>query len=179
MKSLVCGFVAGLVLLSCQEDERINQEFTGNETVYSLHQGSDYVVDGTATFKQKRDGSTLVVVLISGTEGNVEHPVHLHLGNISAPGVEVAALLNPVIGKTGVSETLLTQLADETKVTYKDLVQMNASIKVHLAASGPDRDVILAGGNVGSAAAVDYSTGPSYIGACSSDSKEVSEIETD
>lgn len=169
MKGLVWGFIGGLLLLACQEDDRVNQEYTGNETVYSLQQGSDYAVDGTVTFKEKNDGTTVVVVALSGTEGSIEHPVHLHLGNISAPGVDVAALLNPVVGKTGMSETSLKQLSDETAVTYKELVKMNACIKVHLASSGPDRDIILAGGNVGSAAVIDPFTGRSGIGVCKSE----------
>lgn len=179
MKSFVWGFVGGLLLVACQEDDRFNKEFTGNETVYSLQRGSEYAVDGTVTFKEKKDGSTLVLVSISGTEGNVEHPVHLHLGNIAAPGVDVAALLNPVTGKIGTSETTLTQLSDETKVTYKDLVQMNACVKIHLAASGPDRDIILAGGNVGSAAVADAFTSGSDLGVCNSDNKIEGNSESD
>jgi hypothetical protein len=169
MKSLVLFIVGGLLVLACQEDDRINQDYTGNETVYSLQQGSAYAVDGTVTFKEKTDGSTVVVVALSGTEGSIEHPVHLHLGNISAPGADVAALLNPVLGKSGMSETTLNLLSDETKVTYKELTKMDACIKVHLAASGPDRDIILAGGNVGSAAIIDASSGRSGIGVCKSD----------
>jgi hypothetical protein len=169
MKNLVWGFVGALSLLACQEDDRINQEYTGNETVYSLQQASDYVVDGTVTFKEKKDGTTVVIVALSGTEGSIEHPVHLHLGNISAPGADVAALLNPVVGSTGMSETPLKQLSDETAVTYKELIKMNACIKIHLAASGSDRDIILAGGNVGSAAVVDPLTGRLGIGVCKSE----------
>jgi hypothetical protein len=169
MKRLIWGVIGGILLLACQEDDRVNQEYTGNETVYSLQQGSAYTVDGTVTFKEKKDGSTVVVVALSGTEGNIEHPVHLHLGNISAPGADVAALLSPVIGKSGMSETTLDQLSDETRVTYKELIKMNACIKVHLAASGPDRDIILAGGNVGSAAVIDALSGRSGIGVCKSE----------
>jgi len=169
MKSLVLSIVGGLLMLACQEDDRINQDYTGNETVYALQQGSAYAVDGTVTFKEKTDGSAVVVVALSGTEGSIEHPVHLHLGNIAAPGADVAALLNPVLGKSGMSETTLNLLSDETKVTYKELTKMNACIKVHLSASGPDRDIILAGGNVGSAAVIDATSGRLGIGVCKSD----------
>jgi hypothetical protein len=169
MKSLVLSIVGGLLVLACLEDDRINKDYTGNETVYSLQQGSAYAVDGTVTFMEKTDGSTVVVVALSGTEGSVEHPVHLHLGNIAEPGADVAALLNPVLGKSGLSETTLNLLSDETEVTYKELIKMNACIKVHLAASGPDRDIILAGGNVGSAAVIDATSGRLGIGVCKSD----------
>ena len=151
MKKVFVGIVAIVFLIGCQENEPIQDDFTGNEMVYPLQAGSVYQISGTATFKERKDGTTSIVIALTGTEGSIEHPVHLHLGNISAPGAEVAALLNPVLGSTGKSETTFTMLADETTVSYKQLVDLNACIKIHLAASGPDRDIILAGGNIGSA----------------------------
>lgn len=151
MKKVFAGFVAIVVLVGCQENEPIQTDFTGNEMVYPLQAGSVYQISGTATFKERKDGNTSITIALTGTEGSIEHPVHLHLGDISAPGAEVAALLNPVLGSTGKSETTFTMLADETAVSYKQLVDLNACIKIHLAASGPDRDIILAGGNIGSA----------------------------
>lgn len=169
MKRVILGLTIGMALIACQEDESIRSEFSGKETVYSLQPASAYNVNGTVTLKEKCDGSAVIVVALSGTEGNIEHPVHLHLGNIEAPGADIAALLNPVPGKTGMSETTLIRMADETPITYEQLIDLNACIKVHLAASGPDRDVILAGGNIGLAAAQDLSTGRSGIGICRSE----------
>lgn len=168
MKKLILGFVTAFYMLGCQDNENLNEDYTGNEVVYALQQASAYTVNGTVTFRERTDGATTVVVTLSGTEGNSEHPVHLHLGNITEPGADVAALLNPVLGKSGTSETNLSQLSDETPLTYKQLIDLNACIKIHLAASGPDRDIILAGGNVGLAANTDASTGRSGIGICNS-----------
>jgi hypothetical protein len=148
MKKIIAGFV--LILFgACQENEAVKDDFTGNEMVYSLQAGSAYPISGTATFKERKDGNTTIVIKLTGTEGNLEHPVHVHLGDIGTPGAEVAALLNPVRGVTGKSETTFTMLADETPITYTQLVELEACIKVHLAADGPDRDIILAGGNIG------------------------------
>lgn len=169
MKKLILGLAIGVSLVACQENEGVKNEYTGSETVYSLQQSSTYNVNGTVTFKEKCDGSALVVVALSGTEGNIEHPVHLHLGNISSPGADVAALLNPVLGNSGLSETHLLRLSDETPINYKQLMDLNACIKIHLAASGPDRDVILAGGNIGLAAKDDLSSGRSGVGICKSE----------
>lgn len=165
---MVLGLVIAVSLMACQENESFKRDYSGSETVYPLQQASDYTINGTVTFKEECDGTALIVVALSGTEGNIEHPVHLHLGDITATGADVAALLNPVLGKTGISETKLLTLADESPITYKQLINLNACIKVHLAASGPDRDVILAGGNIGSAASTDLSSGRSGIGICSS-----------
>ena len=151
MKNFIAG-LALILLIGCQENEPVRDDFTGNEVVFSLEAGSVYPISGNATFKEKKDGNTLIMIELTGTEGNIQHPVHLHMGDIASPGAAVAALLNPVLGSSGKSETTFVMLADETPVSYSQLVDMNACIKIHLAASGPDRDIILAGGNIGSAA---------------------------
>jgi hypothetical protein len=165
---ILSGFICAAIF-SCQQTENITEsEFTGNETVYALEQGSSYNVRGTATFKERVDGSASISVVLSGTEEGLQHPVHLHLGDISRPAADVAALLNPVDGKAGVSETHLTKLADESSISYQQLIEMNACIKIHLASSGPDRDIILAGGNIGKAVPNGVAGGRLGIGVCKS-----------
>lgn len=149
MKRVIAAI--GLVLFfGCQENDGISTDFTGNETVYALQAGSVYEVSGTATFKEKTDGSTVIVIDVTATASGTQHPVHLHLGNISEPDADVAARLTSINGDTGKSETTLTMLADESSITYNQLVALGACIKIHLADSGPDRDIILAAGNTGS-----------------------------
>jgi hypothetical protein len=168
MKKVILGVFAGALLMACQENESISVETTGNEMVYPLQKASDYDISGTVSIKEKCDGSSIVVVSLTGTEGDIEHPVHLHLGNVGEANSDVAALLNPVIGSTGQSETLLKHLSDETQVTYRQLLDLNASIKVHLAAIGPERDIILAAGNIGAASA-DVAGGRAGVGICKSE----------
>ncbi len=136
MKRAIAG-VAFLLAVGCQENEALVDDYTGNEVVYPLQSGSVYPISGTATFKEKKDGNTVIIIELSGTEGNIEHPVHLHVGEITTPGAQVAALLNPVTGATGKSETTFVSLADETLLNYSQLIELNACIKIHLAASGP------------------------------------------
>jgi hypothetical protein len=154
--------LVGMMLIAgwgCQDSDTVSTDFTGNQTVYALQSGSVYDVSGTATFKEKKDGSSVIVVNLSGTEGETQHPVHLHLGNISAPDADVAALLNSVEGNSGKSETELTALADGGSITYTQLIALGACLKVHLADSGPERDIILAAGNIGSAVSAKSSGG--------------------
>jgi hypothetical protein len=166
---MILGLFVCAVVTACQENESISRDTTGNEMVYPLLQASDYAVNGTVTIKEKCDGSSIVIVSLTGTEGNIEHPVHLHLGNISQPGSDVAALLNPVLGSTGHSETLLRLLSDETPITYRELVDLDACIKIHLGASGPAREIVLAGGNIGVASNQDVPGGRAGIGICKSE----------
>jgi hypothetical protein len=170
MKKWILSAFICAAICSCQETENLTEsDFTGNETVYALEQGSSYNVSGTATIKERCDGSASISVTLSGTEDGLEHPVHLHLGDISTPAADVAALLNPVAGKVGVSETHLTKLADESSISYRQLIDLNACIKIHLASSGPDRDIILAGGNIGKAVSNGVTGGRLGIGVCKSE----------
>lgn len=149
---IIFGMVVGIY--ACQENDSAKKSiYTGNESVYPLLSGSAYSIDGKVTFKERTDGTADIIVAIKGTEGDVHHPVHLHLGDMSIDGASVAALLTPVFGKTGKSETHLTRLVDESSISYKDLVKLNACIKVHLSDLGTGKDIVLAGGNVGIAAA--------------------------
>ncbi|MCC6836230.1 MAG: hypothetical protein IT213_14680 [Cytophagales bacterium] len=168
MKRFIWVVWIGLITVACQETENTS-DFTGNEITYALQQGSEYEVSGTVVFKERRNGTTTVAVSLTGTEGNDKLPVHLHLGDLSAADADVAALLSPVDAKTGKSETLLTNLADETAVTYSSLLQLEACIKIHLADTGPGRDVILAGGNIGESFTKSIASGRTGIGVCKSE----------
>lgn len=136
------------ILMGCQKNDAVS-EFTGNQATYGLVQASQYAVSGTVTFKERKDGGTTVLVQLKGTDGTAQLPVHLHMGDVSSNGAAIAAILNPAVGNTGKSETIITQLADQTKVSYRDLLNLSAYINVHASVSGPQSAVILAAGNIG------------------------------
>lgn len=156
-----------MALLSCQEPEAVS-EFTGNEISYELVAGSEYDVNGSITFKERVDGFTTVAIQLRGTDGDAKHPVHLHLGTIATPQASVAALLSPVVASTGKSETMLDRLADDTPIHYKDISKIEACVKIHLADSGPGRDVVLAGGNIGESYVKELSCGRVGFAVCGS-----------
>ncbi|MBL7864504.1 MAG: hypothetical protein JNK10_06495 [Cyclobacteriaceae bacterium] len=144
------GF-AILVLLSawaCQPSDAVS-DFTGNETTYDLQAGSTYNVTGTVVFKERKNGTITAVISLNGTDGNAKHPVHLHLGDLSTQDAAVALLLNPVLAKTGKSETTFSALGDQSSITYKKLTELAACIKIHLGDTGAQRDIILAAGDIG------------------------------
>lgn len=162
--------ILGIVFLTvaCQENVQVS-EFTGNETTYALQKGSSYDVSGTVTLKERKDGTATVLVELLGTDGVVKYPVHLHLGDLSVKGAEVAALLSPVFGSTGKSETRVDKLADETAITYADFIKLNACIKVHLSDTGSERDIILAAGNIGTAVSKTVAGGRVGVSVCQSE----------
>jgi hypothetical protein len=153
------------VLVGCQKSEVVSN-YTGNQSVYGLVQASQYPVSGTVTFKERKDGGTTVLLQLNGTDGTDQLPVHLHLGDVSSNGATVAALLNPLNAKTGVSETIITQLADNTKVGYRTLLDLAAFVNVHASSSGPESSVILVAGNIGANGT--KISANSRIGICSS-----------
>jgi hypothetical protein len=144
------GFIL-LLLVACEEKVVQEEVFTGNEVVYNLQAGSTYAISGMLTLKEKTDGSTLVSIALDGTEGDVLHPAHLHLGDLGLADADITALLSPVDAETGKSETVLKRLADESTITYAELTQLYACVKIHLAEAGPGRDIVLAGSNIGTA----------------------------
>lgn len=148
---LVCLSLAGVQFSACTSDDEpdINL-FTGNETTYPLAQGSEFPVSGTATFKEMTNGHTMLLIQLSGTEGTEMHPVHFHEGDITEDGA-IILMPNPVSAATGLSETEISLMPDGSTITYEELNNLNANIRVHLEASGPGAMVVLAGGNIGAA----------------------------
>lgn len=168
MKNPLFLIVFSILLISCQENISIS-DFTGNEVTYDLQSSSQYNVSGIVTLKEKRDRTAQIIVKLTGTTGESKLPVHLHLGDISSPGADVAALLNPVNAKTGTSETILKQLADETEISYSNLIKLNACVKIHLSDVGPERDIVLAGGNIGASVAKSIENGRTGFAPCKSE----------
>jgi hypothetical protein len=115
---------------------------------YPLYQGSEYNISGNVTFKETKDKSTVIILNLNGTENGLLHPVHLHFDNITGNG-EIASVLNPVNGKSGISTTTLGALDNNSSITYSQLLEMEASIKIHLSDTEPGKNIILAGGNIG------------------------------
>ena len=151
MKIHLAGFVIiAFVLFSCGKEEQqvAPNEFTGNEVSYTLLSGTtDFDFYGTATIKEKKDGTAEIVVQLKNTQGTKQFPVHLHYKSFDQEA-NLAALLKPVDAATGRSVTDLTRLADETPVTYQDMVNFNGHINVHL--DDNPNGMILSYGNIGS-----------------------------
>lgn len=165
------GFLVILTtMLSCQSTENDPvSDFTGNETTYDLQSASEHAVTGTILFKERRDGKITASVQLTGTSGTSKFPVHLHLGDLGTADADVALLLNPVDASTGRSETTFSMLADETTITYDQLNDLSASIKIHLGETGDDRNVILAAGNIGASFAKANPSGRTGIATCKSE----------
>ncbi len=168
MKKISGAIILAFLTLACQKNEAIS-EFTGNETTYALQPGSQFSISGTVIFKERKDGKISASIALKGTSGDAKFPVHLHLGDITKQGADVALLMNPVSGTTGTSETTFDRLADESLINYSRLTSLQACVKIHLGDTGADRDVILAAGNIGTAVASTNSGGRLGVSVCKSE----------
>ncbi len=138
-----------VAVFGCSGEEPAIDEFTGNEISFSLISASEYGSAGSVSFMERTNGSVDVIVTLDNDfPGN--YPVHLHYGDLSVPDAPQATLLSDYNGDAGKSITTISTLADESPFTFDRAKSFDGSIKVHLAGSGPDYDVIISAGNVGS-----------------------------
>lgn len=142
MKNLLLLLVIASLLTSCKE------EAERPATEYIIYQIGYMRAQGTVTVTDLDVGKIAVEVqLVPFQDGS--YPTHLHFGSINLVG-ELAYRLNDLDGKTGKSRTVLdnVELSDGTLLTYDLLMEMDGSIKVHMAQ--PElKDAVVAFGNIG------------------------------
>lgn len=152
LKRLTTGlFLTGITLgfVSCREEET---PYTSNEITYNLHRATEsYDYEGTAVFRELKSGALELNITLTGEKGDEEYyfPAHLHYGPYDSPDAPMAAMLDPVDIRTLKSTTIIEKLEDGTDFSFDQISNFDGHIKVHLAADGPDYQVILVAGNVG------------------------------
>jgi hypothetical protein len=167
---LLLIILIGLGLGCSDEDTQVIDEvYTGNESTYPLGSASEFDITGAATFKERVDGGTDVIIVLDKTFDTGEFPVHLHFGDVATDKAEIASLLVPVAGNNGTSKTTISTLSDESKVTFNDLKEFDGCLKIHLSGTGEGRDIVLAAGNIGKAFATGATNGRVGIGVCKSE----------
>ncbi len=135
--------------MGCSSDDASVNKYTGKEISYSLFSGSEIGTAGAVTFKERSDRTVDVIVTLDNSyQGN--YPVHLHYGDLSIPDAPQATLLADFDGEKNMSITNLSVLADETPFTFDSVDGFDGSVKIHLGRSGPDYDVLISAGNIGS-----------------------------
>ncbi len=119
--------------------------YTGNELEYELFQiNSSYDYSGKVHIRELATKDLELTITLEGAaeNRNYEFPAHLHHGRLDQGVTHMFAMLNPVSIKTLKSVTVL----NEEKIDYDKFQTFDGHIKVHLAAEGPDKEVILAAG---------------------------------
>jgi hypothetical protein len=143
--------------ISCKNDEPTESdnnaqneeqaELTGESVVYDLFSATDFNHVGTITFSERVDLSIQVTIQLQGPIVNQEYPAHLHYGSY-VEDADLAAYFKPVDATTGTSISELSVLGDLTEITYRDLLNFDGHVKIHLD-DEVQKDVILAYANIG------------------------------
>lgn len=139
-----------MLCFSCSQQE--DQVYTTREARQTLHPANSmFEYEGEVIFKEMLSGEIEVVIELKGDKGNEAYffPAHLHFGTYDTPDAHLAAMLAPVDIRTLKSATVVSELSDGTKFRFDNLDQFEGHVKIHLAADGPDYEVILSAGNIG------------------------------
>lgn len=142
-------FILSSLLLwtACSDSStgNIPDDLTGESVTYELIPANDSSIDGKVTFDERVDGDVQVAIELNGLEEEEEYRVGVY--NNSA--IEEGGLLidlKSVEGSAGESNLIITVDEDGESITYDDLLESNAHIRVYL--SG-DTDTILAHADIG------------------------------
>lgn len=149
MKKLAIVFLIGIFFTACNPEK--DGLYTSNEISYDLYQSSDFNYTGKVTVKELIGGELELSLELIGNKGDSDYffPAHLHFGTYDSPNSPIAYLLNPINIKTLKSVTVLGQLSSGTKLSFNDFRTFDGHVKIHLADSGPEYQVILSAGNIG------------------------------
>ena len=119
---------------------------TGEKVTYQLDSVAVATIKGSATFYERKNGTSLVEILLEGTPAGGVHPAHIH-ANTAAEGGPIAISLTSVDGTTGVSRTQVGTFDDGTAIGYSELIDYDGYINVHMSAT--DLGTIVAQGDIG------------------------------
>lgn len=120
-------------------------ELTGESKAYALGAVANLEISGTATFHERANDETLVVLMLENTPDGGMHPAHIH-ANTAAEGGAIVIGLSDVDGTTGMSKTNVT-MSDGGAITYTELLDFDGYINVH--ASAEDLATLVAQGDIG------------------------------
>ena len=166
MRKLILAFIISAGLGACTEQEP--DRYSGQQLEFDLFKSSDFDYNGTLTVKELRDGKLEFDIQLEGTSSSVVYnfPAHLHFGGYDQADAPIAYLLNPVSSQNLGSTTVLGTLSDGTALNFEQMKSFDGHVKIHLANEGPDYDVILVAGNVGTNFQADVGFDASKMAVC-------------
>lgn len=138
----------GTVFVSCDNDDDLNPvtDPVLDFVKYDLEERSDSGVSGEAKFNEQEDGSVQLILELDGTSSGNSHPAHIHM-NTAVEGGGILYTFNPVDGTSGMSQSNVAALDDDTEFGYADVLTVDGYVNVHLSAD--DLATIVAQGDIG------------------------------
>lgn len=100
---------------------------TGETLEVELEEIDESGVSGEVEFFERRNGTVLAVIEVTGISG-VENPVaHIHEEESDTE----LFTFNPIDSETGISRTNMNELEDGTPFSFEDLEELEAHIHIH------------------------------------------------
>ena len=121
-------------------------ELTGESKSYELEERAVAGISGSVLFEERLNGEALATISLEGTPDGGEHPAHIHM-NTAVEGGGILYTFNPVNGTTGMSQSNVAALDDDTEFSYADVLDVDGYVNVHLSAG--DLGTIVAQGDIG------------------------------
>ena len=136
MKSSLSPLFLALTLIftSCKKDDI--ETVILQETVYQLITLNDSGVAGTATFTENSDGTTFILIELTGSNTS-EHPAYIRYQNFNEGGATAIKLKDCTCL---ISETTVTNLDQGTSINYDGLLKFNGHVAI--LASQSDNTVV-------------------------------------
>jgi hypothetical protein len=138
--------MSAFTFISCSDDDNGNNDpdFTGKTRSYNLTAVGDSDIEGTVTFAELSNGSTVISVDMDGTTSGESYPVYIRSNSASETG-EVIVDLEPASGSDGRSTTTLSERNNGTDLDYDDLLALNGTIVVTT-----DEETVVSQADIGS-----------------------------
>ncbi len=149
MKKLIILLFILPFVFSCNKDK--DDRYTRKSLEYNLFQGSDFNYDGKVVVREMINGNLEINIELRGNKSSEDYffPTHLHFSSYDGPDSPIAFQLNPINNKDLKSSTVIGTLSNGQDLNFESFKNFDGHIKIHLAESGPDYEVILAVGNIG------------------------------
>ncbi len=124
-----------------------SNELTGVVKTYVLDERDVPGISGEIIFAERLNGFALATIDLENTPEDGTHPAHIH-ANSAAIGGDIIFTFNPVDGETGISQTGVRALDDDTPFGFADILAVDGYVNVHLSAD--ELGTIVAQGDIGS-----------------------------
>lgn len=115
----------------CSKMEEIPPVPTGQTKSYTIRNTDLSDITGTVTFIENDNNTTTIDLKLINTISNVDNVIYLRRGTANIGG-GLAAILNPLNGSTGISNTTIATLNDGQKITYGQLIDFEGYIDIGL-----------------------------------------------
>lgn len=121
-------------------------ELTGNKVTYSMLFAEDFSFSGQATFAERVNGSSSLLVSLLGSNANASYPSHIHSNEAESDSTILLSLSSVESMFEGHGFSEISEL-DGAPITYSDLLEVNATIDIH---DFNDPTKVIASGGFGS-----------------------------